>query len=441
MFIYIYIHLLRSHLLALVLLTSAFTTMAQTEISLEQAIERARQNNRSILIANQSTEIHKAELEQTKAHFLPYIGVKVTDVITNNPLNVFGIKLLQEQVVQSDFDPTLLNNPDARNQFNMQLNVMMHLFNPEAKAQQKAVKSQIDMQDAMAHRTSQGIELEVTQYYYQLLLSQKAVEIMQETYDAALSNYQEGNNFFDQGLLLKSELLEMQIMVNQSKLALGTAKMNLANAQSQFNHIINTEEFTEFLPTDTLIGKDFLSMDADMIDNERADFRAMIHGISALHHVMDAADKSFIPKLQAFGSLEMNDEIPFENAANNYQVGLTLSWDIFKGNIRNSTRNKTKVEIQKQEMVLDQKRAEAHLEMINTRRAIVDLKSQIDLHDLSLVQAEEALKIRKNRFKQGLEKSTDVVSGETNLSHKKLARLQALFELNMKIAYLNFILK
>ncbi len=66
---------------------------------------------------------------------------------------------------------------------------------------------------------------------------------------------------------------------------------------------------------------------------------------------------------------------------------------------------------------------------------------QIKMHELSIEQAKEALKIRKNRFAQGLEKSTDIINAETQLSLRKLARLQSFYELNMKIAYLKYLLK
>jgi len=426
---------------ALLLFFNAGTLIAQTPIGLEEAISMARQSNRSIQLADQSTKVQKAIFEQTKGQFLPYFGIEVTDIATNNPLNVFGFKLMQEEVRQADFDPAVLNNPDVRNQFQISANVMMPLLNLEARSEQDAVRSQIKMKESMAQRTMDGIELEVVKSYYMLLMAQKAVDVLEETYKAAEANYEIALNSYDQGLMLKSDLLDMQIMVNQSELTLGTAKTNEANAQSYFKHVLNTPETSDFIPIDFLMEvAEFMNIESSL-NPERADFKAMHHGIEAMDHMVIAANKSFLPKISAFGGVALNDQVPFENRATNFQIGVTLGWDIYKGNSRKSSINKIKAEIEEKQLELEQKMDDAKLEILKTERAIEDIKSQIALHDLSIRQSNEALTIRKNRFEQGLEKSTDIINAETQLSQKKLARLNSLYELNVQNAYLKFLLK
>lgn len=413
---------------------------AQTSITLEEAISISKEGNRSIQRANQSIVVQQATYEQSKGNFLPYFGVNLTDVVSNNPLNVFGFKLLHEEVSQEDFNPALLNSPDVLNHFNLSVNAMMPLYNPEAKAEQEAVQHQIHMSESMAHRTIQGIELEVIQSYYLLVLSQNAVDVLTDTYNAAQGNYKITENYFNQGLLLKSDLLEMQIMVNQSEIAVQSAQLNLANAQAQFNYVLGVGEEVEYRPLDMLNEAPSVIKDQSEINMNRSDFKAMEHGIKAQESMVKAADQSFLPKVKAFAGFELNDRIPFAMGANNFQVGVTVAWDIYKGNMRNTTINKTKAQIEETRLELDEKKTQAQLEVAKTRREITDLQSQIKLHDLSINQAIEALKIRKNRFNQGLEKSTDIINSETLLSQKRLARLQSLYALNMKDAYLKFLL-
>lgn len=121
----------------------------------------AQQSNRSILRSKQSLVVKEATYEQTKGNFLPYFGVNLTDIVSNNPLNVFGFKLLHEDACQEGFNPALLNSPDVINHYNLSLNAMMPLYNPEAKAEHKADKHQIKMSESMAQQTSEAIELEV----------------------------------------------------------------------------------------------------------------------------------------------------------------------------------------------------------------------------------------------------------------------------------------
>jgi outer membrane protein TolC len=318
---------------------------------------------------------------------------------------------------------------------------MMPLYNPEAKAEQEAVSHQIKMSESMALRMTEGIEMEVVQSYYRLLLSQNAVTVLNGTYAAAQSNYNVVENYYNQGLMLKSDLLEMQVMVNQSELALQSAQMNVENAQSQFRHVLGVVTQTDYLPIDALSAASTLDISEGELSAHRADFESMQHGINAMHSMVTAADKSFLPKVKAFAGFELNDGIPFAMRANNFQVGVTVGWDIYKGNMRQTTINKTKAEIAEKQLELEENKAQAELEILITRRAIDHIKSQIALHDLAISQTEEALKIRKNRFEQGLEKSNDIIMAETQLTQKRLERLQALYDLNVKHAYLKYLLK
>lgn len=427
-------------ILFLVLLLSNYG-LSQVPIGLQEAIGMAQQQNRSILRANQSIAVNKASYEQSKGHFLPYFGANLTDVVSNNPLNVFGFKLLHEEVRQEDFNPVLLNAPNVTNHFNLTINAMMPLYNPEAKAEQEAVTHQIKMSESMSLRTREGIEMEVIQSYYGLLLSQNAVTVLKGTYAAAQSNYNVVENYYNQGLMLKSDLLEMQVMVHQSELALQSAQMNVENAQSQFRYVLGVADQTDYLPIDALSAVATLDISEGDLSPHRADFEAMQHGINAMHSMVTATDKSFLPKVKAFAGFEFNDGIPFAMRANNFQVGVTVGWDIYKGNMRQTTINKTKAEIAEKQLELEENKAKAELEILLTRRAIDHIKSQIQLHDLAISQTEEALKIRKNRFEQGLEKSNEIINAETQLTQKRLERLQALYEMNVKHAYLKFLLK
>ena len=413
---------------------------SQTPISLKEAISISRQSNRSIRKANQSIAVRKATYEQTKGNFLPYFGVELMDVVTNNPLQVFGFKLLTEETKQEDFNPALLNSPDVTNHFSIGFNGMIPLYNPEAKAEQVAVLNEIKMSESVAQRTVEGVEMQVIKSYYLLLLTQSAVDVFTESYEAAQSNFRVTQNYFDQGLMLKSDLLEMQIMVNQNKLALQSAQLNKRNAQSQFNHVLANEDETEYQPTDELNSEVVLLSSGQKLNHNRADFQAIQYGIQAMESMAKAADKSFIPKVNAFAKLGLHNEVPYGIGANNFLVGVTVSWDIFKGNSRNTTINKTRAEIQETRLELEEQMASAQLEITQVSREIVDIISQIELHELSIVQAQEALRIRKNRFERGLEKNTDIINSENQLSQRKLARLQSLFALNVKQAYLNYLL-
>ena len=79
------------------------------------------------------------------------------------------------------------------------------------------------------------------------------------------------------------------------------------------------------------------------------------------------------------------------------------------------------------------------LELNKTIRQLEDLSRKVNLTNLSHKQSKEAYSIRKNRFDQGLEKTSDLLQSETLMFQKELEYLQAVFEYNYTKKYLQFL--
>ena len=63
------------------------------------------------------------------------------------------------------------------------------------------------------------------------------------------------------------------------------------------------------------------------------------------------------------------------------------------------------------------------------------------LTTLALEQSEESLRIRTNRFKEGLEKTSDLLIAESKYALKQLEYYQTIFEYNFAEKYLEFLTK
>ncbi|MDC9723078.1 MAG: TolC family protein, partial [Urechidicola sp.] len=59
----------------------------------------------------------------------------------------------------------------------------------------------------------------------------------------------------------------------------------------------------------------------------------------------------------------------------------------------------------------------------------------------ALEQSKESLRIRTNRFKEGLEKTTDLLLAETQYAQKQLEYYKTIFEYNYAYQYLQFLTK
>ena len=68
-----------------------------------------------------------------------------------------------------------------------------------------------------------------------------------------------------------------------------------------------------------------------------------------------------------------------------------------------------------------------------------DAKNNLKLSKLALGQSQESFRIRSNRFKQGLEKTTDLLMAEAQFAKKQLEYYTTIFNHNYALAYVQFL--
>ena len=131
----------------------------------------------------------------------------------------------------------------------------------------------------------------------------------------------------------------------------------------------------------------------------------------------------------------------FQGNASGYLIGAQLSWDIFQGSKRFGKTQKSKAELEKSKLAYNQYVSQSNLELNKVKRQLVDAKNKLELTELAVQQSEESLRIRKNRFKEGLEKTSDLLQAETQFAQKQLEYYQTVFEYNFTQTYIQFLTK
>lgn len=409
-------------------------------ISKADVLEKVSQQNNKLKIGEQEVLYAKGDYNQTNAVFLPNISASHTGIATTNPLMAFGFKLNQEIVTQADFDPNKLNNPSQINMFATKFEVQQPIINIDGIFQRKAAKAKWEATEMQLARMGDYLSLETEKAYMQLQLAYKSVDVLKTALNAAEENLRLANNSFKQGYLQQSDLLAVQVRVTEVENQLQYAKSNVINASEYLAVLMNEEVSGVFKPTDSLNVSSEISINESLSDN-RSDIRAMQYATEAYKQNYKADKMSFLPRLNAFGSYELYDDKIFQADANGYLFGAALTWDIFQGSKRFGKTQKSKAEFNKASLELEQYKSESQLELNKAKRMFEDAKNNLRLTELALEQSEEALRIRTNRFREGLEKTTDLLMAETQYSQKQLEYFSTVFQHNYALAYLEFLTK
>jgi len=410
-------------------------------ISKAEVLSRVSEENRTIKISEEEFNEAKADYRQTNAIFIPNITVSHTGISTTNPLMAFGSKLNQEVLTASDFDPTLLNEPNQIQNFATRFEIQQPLINVDGFYQRQAARRKMEAMNLKIERTSDYLMLEVNKAYMQLQLAYKGVEVLEKALKAAQANKQLADNNFKQGYLQQADVLEVEVRVTEVQNQLQTAKSNVKNASNYLSFLMNDTTETILRPTDSLgIHAQSVNM-VPQVSEERSDIKAMRLASNA-YEAMNKADKmAFLPKLNAFGSYELYDDQVFQGNANGYLFGAQLSWTILDGTKRFGKAYKSRAEFEKSKLQYEQYVSQSQLELNKAKRMFEDAENKLKLNKLAMDQSKESLRIRTNRFKEGLEKTTDLLMSETQYEQKQLEYYQTIFEYNYAQAYLQFLTK
>lgn len=430
-------------LLSIALLGIQLSLNAQTikPISKSEVLNRLSKNA-SVNIAEQDFKQAKAEYRQTNAVFLPTVTASHTAFSTTNPLMAFGSKLNQEILTANDFNPDLLNNPKHIENFATKIDIQQPILNFDGMLKRKAAKSKMQSMELQQQRTSEYLALDVEKAYMQLQLAYKSLDVLEKAQKTANANLKLAENSFKQGFLQKADVLNVQVRVAEVNTQLQSAKSGIQNASDYLAFLTNDAEGDiVFMPTDSLTVNNFQRNTEVAINENRSDIKAM-QLASTASEFMNKADKmSFLPRLNAFGSYELYDDKIFSGSANGYLFGAQLSWDIFQGSKRIGQLQKSSAESEKSKLQYNQYVSQSTMELKRAKRMLEDAENKLNLSQISIEQSGESLRLRSNRYREGLEKTSDLLLSETQYAQKQLEYYQTVFEYNYALAYLQFLTK
>jgi outer membrane protein TolC len=411
-------------------------------ISKSEVLEKVIENNLQIKVAEKSFESARGDYRQSNAVFLPNVSASHTAISTTNPLMAFGSKLNQEILTAADFNPALLNDPKRIENFATSIDVQQPLLNLDGLFERQAAKAKMDAFGLQTERTKEYLSLEVSKAYMQLQLAYKAVAVLEKANTTVEGNLKMVENYFKNGMLQKTDLLNVKVRVNEVANQLQYAKSNIKNASDYLGFLLNEDLNGKiYKPSENLENKIVIEEPVLTISESRKDFQAMDKSTEAYQKMFQSSKFGFLPRLNAFGSYQMYDDNLFGTSAKGYLIGAQLSWNLFDGFKNIGKTQKAKAEFQKATLETENFKKQSQLELNKTNRQLIDAENKVNLSKLAFEQSQEAFRIRENRFAQGLEKTTDLLLSETQMAQKELEHLQAIFEYNFTKDYLQFLTK
>lgn len=427
------------------MLGPGITVVAQGEkgitLSLSQALEKAKQNNWAISKARADEAAAKAQYGQTHSVFLPRIGVSHTGVTTNDPLSSFGFKLKQEVVTAADFSPSLLNDPSRINNFSTRIEVEQPLINLDGIYGRKAASASLRAMEYRSERTIHHVRFEVKRAYYALQLTQQSRKVIHQSLELAHTNLVVAQNNLVQGYVKEADVMAAKVRTLELANALTDADNKVQQTREFLAYLLGMDMSVPISTTDSLEVEAYPLVSLEMVRGGRSDLMAYEQGVVARKQLLKSKKMQFLPRINGFGSYEWNDDKLLGMGANNYMIGARLSWTLFGGYKNIGAVKQAKAELQKAELDYGEYVARNGMEIETARRNLKVAYEKIAVSRLARDQAKESLRIRTNRYKQGLERTVDLLMAETSNSNRELAYLKSLYDYHIALFKVEMLLE
>jgi len=432
-------------ILSVLLVSFGIKTNAQQSIqlSLDTVVTKAIENNWQVKKSEAQLGMAKGDLMQANAAFLPNINVSETFINTTDPLNVFGFKLKQEVVSASDFNPMLLNDPEGIDNFTTRIAVEQPILNFDAFAGRGAAASNKKATELNLQWTKNLIALKAKHLYFNLQLANEQKVALENSKKALDENYKVTQNLYEEGLIQKVSLLDMELRMNgiETKILETENQINAVNLE--LTHFLGLDINSKIIPTDSI--QDFTKVNieqaANKVSEDRSDLQALSLQLKATNRMLNSSKMSFLPRLNAFGSYEWNEDKAFGTLANNYMVGAKLEWDIFKGGKNVGKFQKMKHQRNLMQISYDERLSDSERKLVKVKQQLTLAKKHVELTGKAASHAKEAYKIKSDRYTEGLEKTADLLVSENVLLNKQLAALQSVNNYQQLIFNLELLLE
>ena len=409
-------------------------------LSLDEALALAEQNSYQVRIAQSQLAAAEGQSLEGWSGFLPHVSAGASYVRSNDPVTVFSFKLKQGVFTQNDLDLPSLNRPEPLHNFATRLEVQQPVLNLDAIYGKAAAGLAVKARSASLMRTQKGVALQVKKAYYGLVLAREHLELLTLTVRSAERHRDDARAALEQGLINQADFLAAEVRLAELREQRIVAEHELANASDALKFVLGLEEAGLVVPSDTIPAPvDLPAAPSEATGvGQRGDLQALLFQTQAAQRNLWRERSAWMPRLNAFAALEWNDTRAFSTVNSNWTVGVQLQWRLFQG-LGNFGRSKqASAQAQERAVRLRQAEEQARLEVRRAERAVQAAQQRLELTESAVQQAEESLRIAEERFRQGLEKTADLLSKEVARTRARLRALQARYDYAIAVSELAF---
>ena len=408
-----------SGIMALSITSSPVLAAESMNLTLEEGIKLALENNHSI----QQTESDAASAQWSLKEAKGSKGIAIT---WNSTANKIGGTYYTTR--DKDYSNTLSASIPVYSGGALEGNI-------------KNAQIGVEVGDLSLENTKQSVKLETTEDYYRIMQCRNLVKVQEESVEKLQQHLKNVTAQYTVGTVAKSDVLRSQVELASASQNLVSARNNYDLAMSAFNNVVG-------LPLDTVINiegdlnyeKYDLQLDncIDYALRHRADGIAADKAVMQMKTAIKTAQAGQLPQVSLAASKYIDDNKAFgKEVTDKWTVGITANWNLFDSNVTYAKVRQAEEQSRKSVEIAKQKKDAIQLEVRQAYLNMIAAEKNIQTTKVAVDQAQEDYKIAQVRYSAGVGTNIDVIDAQVALTSAQTNYIQALYDYNTSKASLD----
>lgn len=398
-------------------LNTAVVMAAPVELSLDDSITMALENNPTIKMADADREKAQWAISEAKGAKMPTISLTHSDKRTKAASTI------------------------ATNNFSNQISLSLPLYTGgKVEAGIEQAKLSLKVNDLAVDQSKQQVKYNATNGYYTILQTINALKVSQDSVDMMNAHLKNVQAQYGVGVVAKSDVLRSEVELANYQQKLIVAQNNYDIAISKFNNVVGLPLETEVKVKDELQHVKYQLSLADSItyamvhrpENIQADY-----AVDIAKQGVKISKSGNLPTVSASAATGWSDTTFPGTDNNTWSVGVTATWTAFDSGVTHSKIKQSDSTVVKALQQAKQTKDSVQLEVRQAYLNMNEAEKRIDTTQVAVEKAEEDFKISGVRYSAGVGTNLDVIDAQVALTQAKTNYIQAMYDYNTSKASLD----
>ena len=400
--------------------------------TLQQAIDYALENNPEIGIMQARIEQADAQLGESLANFYPQIKASLSYQHSDNPAQAFAMIIAQRRL---DFNGTDFNHPGGVDNYRPQVTASYSLFRGgQDYYLSQAAELGVETSELEKTATRHHLINNVTAAFYAYLAAQDAHALSLRSVEAVQSELEQSKVRFDAGVVLKSDVLSLDVQLAEAKDAQIQAANAIEIAKTMLKTLLGLSAEQDFDVSESL---------NQPLPDAPVEFEALLNQARSQHPELKAAEKraaiaeqqlnaaqaAHLPRADAYVSYGSDSkDLAFSSNRDNVSAGVMVEVDIFSGFATQEKIKKAEHELTAAREAARQMHLRVENQVKTARLRLEEALNRERVAAVAVIAAEEALRLVNEQRKAGVVTVTRYIEAEVARDKAKTRDISARYD-------------